>query len=104
MKTPFFTPWRAQLAALGHRTTQRLRQVTLAQLGEHLAQLIPPHLLTCQEDGPHSRERVYSLRLTFECFVWQLLNPDTACREVVRQVQALCAPARWAIWPAVQSR
>jgi hypothetical protein len=28
--------------------------------------------------------------LTFECFVWQLLKPRTACREVVRQVQALC--------------
>jgi hypothetical protein len=27
--------------------------------------------------------------LTFECFVWQMLKPRTACREVVRQVQAL---------------
>lgn len=90
MKTPFFTPWRAQLAALGHRTTQRLRQVTLAQLGEHLAQLIPLHLLSSEDRGLNSRERIYSLRLTFECFVWQLLHPGTACREVVRQVQALC--------------
>ena len=90
MTTPFFSPWRTQLAALGRRTTQRLRQVTMAQLGEHLAQLIPAHLLACEEDGPHSRERIYSLRLTFECFVWQLLNPHTPCREVVRQVQALC--------------
>lgn len=90
MTTPFFSPWRAQLAALGRRTTQHLRQVTLAQLGEHLAQLIPPHLLASEEEGLNSRERIYSLRLTFECFVWQLLNPHTACREVVRQVQALC--------------
>ena len=90
MKTPFFSPWRAQLAALGRRTTQRLRQATLAQLGEHLAPLIPKHLLASQEDGPHSRERIYSLRLSFECFIWQLLNPATPCREVVRQVQALC--------------
>ena len=29
------------------------------------------------------------MRLTFECFVWQLLKPQTSCREVVRQVQAL---------------
>jgi hypothetical protein len=29
MNTPCFSPWRAQLAALGRRTTQRLRQVTL---------------------------------------------------------------------------
>src|SRR5262249_39634172 len=26
---------------------------------------------------------------TFECFVWQLLNPGTSCREVVRHLQAL---------------
>jgi hypothetical protein len=90
MNTPFFSPWRAQLAALGRRTSQRLRQVTLAQLAEHLAQLIPTHLLASEEEGLNSRERVYSLRLTFECFLWQLLNPATACREVVRQVQALC--------------
>jgi hypothetical protein len=90
MNTPFFSPWRAQLAALGRHTTHRLRQVTLAQLGEQLAGLIPPHLLASQDEGLNSRERIYSLRLTFECFVWQLLNPHTPCREVVRQVQALC--------------
>jgi len=90
MNTPFFSPWRAQFAALGRRTTHTLRQTTLAQLGEHLAQVIPRHLLASQDEGLNSRERVYSLRLTFECFVWQLLNPHTACREVVRQVQALC--------------
>jgi len=90
MNTPFFSPWRAQLAALGTRTTQRLRQVTLAQLGEHLAGLIPPHLLASEDEGLNSRQRIYSLRLTFECFLWQLLNPATPCREVVRQVQALC--------------
>ena len=39
--------------------------------------------------GPNSRERIYTLRLTFECFLWQLLKPKTPCREVVRQVQAL---------------
>jgi hypothetical protein len=90
MHTPFFSPWRAQLAALGRRSTQALRQCTLAQLGEHLSQLIPAHLLAAEDEGPGSRERLYSLRLTCECFLWQLLNPGTACREVVRQVQALC--------------
>lgn len=29
------------------------------------------------------------MRLTCECLVWQMLKPRTACREVVRQVQAL---------------
>ena len=90
MNTPCFPPWRAQLAALGRHTTQTLRQTTLAQLGEHLAQIIPRHLLASEDEGSNSRERLYSLRLTFECFLWQLLNPATACREVVRQVQGLC--------------
>jgi hypothetical protein len=90
MHTPFFAPWRAQLAARGRRTLHTLRQATLAQLGQHLAQVIPPHLLSSEDEGLNSRERLYSLRLTCECFLWQLLNPHTACREVVRQVQALC--------------
>jgi len=89
MPTPCFPPWRAQLAALGRRTTQRFRQTTLAQLDDQLAQLLPRHLLAAEDEGRNSRERIYSLRLTFECFLWQLLHPATACREVVRQVQAL---------------
>ena len=32
---------------------------------------------------------MFSLRLTCECFIWQMLKPNTACREVVRQVQTL---------------
>ena len=33
--------------------------------------------------------RIFSLRLTLECFLWQMLKPRTACREVVRAVQSL---------------
>src|SRR5208337_2580764 len=50
---------------------------------------LPAPLLSAEDQGPNSRDRVFSLRLTFECFLWQLLNPKTSCREVVRQVQAL---------------
>src|SRR5262249_47187994 len=42
-----------------------------------------------EDEGPNSRERVFTLRLTFECFVWQMLKPKTSCREIVRQIQAL---------------
>jgi hypothetical protein len=88
METPFFPQFRPRLAALGRRT-HPLRQATLAQLQERLRDFLPAPLLSTEEDGPNSRERVFSLRLTFECFVWQLLKPKTSCREVVRQVQAL---------------
>ncbi len=89
MNTPYFPAWRCRLAALGRRPTAALRQTTLAQLQQHLRDLLPAPLLSAEEDGPNSRDRSFSLRLTFECFVWQMLKPKTSCREVVRQVQAL---------------
>jgi hypothetical protein len=88
MNTPFFPEFRPRLAALG-RCTRSIRQATLAQLQERLRDFLPAALLSAEEDGPNSRQRVFSLRLTFECFIWQLLKPKTSCREVVRQVQAL---------------
>ena len=87
--TPFFPALRPRLAALGRRTARSLRQPTLAQLQEHLRDFLPAPLLSSADEGANSRERIFSLRLTFECFVWQMLTPRTACREVVRQVQAL---------------
>jgi hypothetical protein len=54
-----------------------------------LRTLLPVQLLSCEEEGTNSRDRIFSLRLTFECLVWQLLKPATSCREVVRAVQAL---------------
>ena len=88
MITPLFPAWRARLAALGQRSVRHFRQATLEQLSRQLADLIPGHLLARAEEGPNSRDRIYSLRLTCECFLWQMLNRQTSCREVVRQVQA----------------
>jgi hypothetical protein len=95
MHTPFFPALRARLAALGRRTAVDLRQVTLQQLARNLADLIPVHLLASADEGPNSRERLFTLRLTCECFLWQMLKPRTACREVVRQVQALASLQGW---------
>jgi hypothetical protein len=58
-------------------------------MAEKLRLLLPPELLASEDEGPNSRDRIYTLRLTFECFVWQRLKPKTPCREVVRAVQAL---------------
>ncbi|MDB6065356.1 MAG: Transposase family protein, partial [Pedosphaera sp.] len=49
----------------------------------------PPHLLAQEEEGQNSRDRIFNLCLTVQCFLWQVLKPRTACREVVRQIQAL---------------
>ena len=89
LHTPYFPTLRSRLAALGRRTAQTLRQTTLSQLQEHLRDLLPVPLLCAEDEGLNSRDRIYSLRLTCECFLWQMLKPRTSCREVVRQVQAL---------------
>jgi hypothetical protein len=52
---------------------------------------LPPGLLSQADEGPNSRERVFSLRRTFFGFLYQVLNPRCPCREIVRQIQALFA-------------
>lgn len=87
--TPFFPALRAQLAAQGKRAFQNLRQLDFPPLMQQLRQLLPPELRAATEAGSNSRQRIFSLWLTLECFLWQMLKPKTSCREVVRAVQAL---------------
>ena len=68
---------------------QTFRRLSLPELERCVDSYLPVPLLSAEEEGLNSRERIYSLRLTFQCFVWQTLKPKTSCREVVRQVQAL---------------
>jgi Transposase DDE domain len=89
MHTPYLPAFRHRLAALGRHTAHTVRQTTLALLQQHLHDFLPAPLLCAEEEGPNSRDRIFSLRLTLECFIWQMLKPGTPCREVVRQVQAL---------------
>jgi hypothetical protein len=58
-----------------------------------LGPLLPPGLLAQADEGANSRERIYSVRRTFFGFLYQVLNPDCPCREIVRQIQALFATA-----------
>src|SRR6266536_2497583 len=87
MHTPFFPALRPRLAALGKRV-QHLRQQSLAHLEQLVGSWLPPGLLSQSEEGPNSRDRIYSLRRTFFAFLYQVLNPDCPCREIVRQGQA----------------
>jgi hypothetical protein len=90
MHTPFFLAFRARLAPMGRRVEQ-LRQQSLCHLELLLAPLLSPGLLSQADEGPNSRERIFSVRRTFFAFLYQVLKPDTACREIVRQIQALFA-------------
>jgi len=88
VETPFFPAFRARLAALGKRV-HCLRQQNLLHLEKLFAPLLPAGLLSQAEEGPNSRDRIYSLRRTFFAFLYQVLNPDCPCRQIVRQIQAL---------------
>jgi hypothetical protein len=90
MSTPFFPAWRPRLAPLGRRLGH-LRQQSLLHLDQLFNRFLPPALLAQADEGPNSRERVFTVRRTFFGFLYQVLNPDCACREVVRQIQAVFA-------------
>jgi len=67
-----------------------VRSWTLSKLEQHFADILPSNLLLpAGPDEPPSRDRIYTHVRTFWCFLWQCLTPQTACRHVVRQVQAL---------------
>jgi len=75
---------------MGQRVA-RLRQQSLLSLDRLFKAFLPPALLAQADEGPNSRERIFTVRRTFFGFLYQVLNPDCACREVVRQIQALFA-------------
>jgi hypothetical protein len=69
------------------RQTEQLRQATLGRLCEIFGPWLPPALLAQNLEGTNSRKRTYPLSLTFWAFLSQVLNPGSACREIVRKVQ-----------------
>jgi|HubBroStandDraft_5_1064220.scaffolds.fasta_scaffold49924_2 hypothetical protein len=90
--TPFFPAWASLLGPMKSKlATASLRRLTLSQLETRLGGFLPGWLLDKPAAGPHSRQRIYSLPRTFWGWLWQRLNGNASCREVVRQVQALCA-------------
>ncbi len=90
MNTPFFPVWRRKLAAWGRRSSSKQKAQTPIELEQQCAQFLSPDLLEPPARGKGSRKRVFDLSLTFWCFIWQVSQPKTACRAVVRQVQAHC--------------
>src|SRR5208337_4737876 len=48
----------------------------------------PAHWLSPTEEGPNSRQRIFSLRLTFWTFLWQVLTPGSPCTDAVLKVVA----------------
>lgn len=94
MHTPFLPGLRPFLAPMGSRSAPALkscRRITLAQIETRFAPCLPPAVLRQNPEKEFSRERIYTQVRTFWCWMWQILQGNTSCREVVRQVQALFA-------------
>src|SRR5690348_10804803 len=91
MHTSFFPAWRHFLGPMRSSKTvvQQLHRATLAQIEIRLGAALPTNLLAQSRTQEYSRERIFPLFRTFWCWIWQILQANTSCREVVRQVQAL---------------
>jgi len=77
---------------MGSRTAQaveRVRAYTLCQLEDCFGRWLPQALFPKASAQANSRDHHYTRWRTFWCSLWQSLNPEASCREVVRQLQAL---------------
>lgn len=77
-----------QLQKLRHTAAPTLHQFELLFAG-----WIAHWRLAQQDEGPHSRDRRWNLRLVFWTFLWQVAQASTSCREAIRQAQARCKNA-----------
>jgi Transposase DDE domain len=93
MNTPYFPAWRRKLAAVGQRTGC-CRQPSPVEIEAQCRAFLSPRALKAPDDGKRRRRRVFFLSRVFWCFLWQVLQPRTSCRAVVRQVQACCETER----------
>lgn len=73
------------------QTVQSLRQATLSQIEERLGHFLSAGLLEKPKIKEHSRHRSLPLDRTFWCWLWQILQGNTCCKEVVQQVGMLFA-------------
>jgi hypothetical protein len=93
--TPDFAQFRLILAPMGPRSLaqafQSFRQATLAQIEDRLGKFLSAGLLAKTASKEHSRDRSLPLDRTFWCWLWQILQRNTCCKEVVQQVATLFA-------------
>jgi len=61
---------------------------SLSDFFETFGFLVPEALLQRRSKGESSRQRLFSLHVTFWAFLAQVLVPQTSCRDIVRKVQA----------------
>lgn len=92
MTTPDFPDWAGGFA----HQLRKLRSTaapTLHQFELLFGPWIAHWRLAQQDEGPHSRDRRWNLRLVFWTFAWQIAQAGTSCREAIRQARAHCQNA-----------
>jgi hypothetical protein len=87
--TPDFPSWAGEFAR-NLRRIQSSTGSTLHQFERLFGCWITPWRLAQQDEGDHSRDRLWNLRLVFWTFLWQVAQAGASCREAIRQAQALC--------------
>ena len=87
--TPDFPQWTGGFASQVHRLRTTLGPA-LHQFELLFTAWLPSWRLAQQDEGPHSRDRCWNLRLVFWTFLWQVAQAGSSCREAIRQAQALC--------------
>jgi hypothetical protein len=88
--TPFFQAFGPLLFGRpARRALQKIARIdSLAELYDLFGHLLPERLLAPAQAGAGSRQRLFSTQVTFWAFAAQILSPGTACREIVRRVEA----------------
>lgn len=90
MPTPDFPSWAGDFQR-AYRTFRAPALGSVHQLERLCAPWIPAWRLAQQDERDFSRQRQWTLRLTFWCFLWQVAQVGSSCRDAVRQAMALCA-------------
>ena len=88
--TPFFKAFGPLLFGRpARRALQKIGRLnSLQELYALCGHLLSEEVLAASDKGVNSRERLFSTQVTFWAFAAQILSPGTACREIVRRVDA----------------
>src|SRR5438093_397401 len=87
-KTPFFSAFGPLL--FGRRPHRKFPVIEedFGQLAGVFGDHLPKGALATAKAGSNSRRRMFTMQATFWAFLFQVLSPSCACREVVRKFQA----------------
>lgn len=89
MATPDFPLWAGGFEH-HYRKFHASARDSVHQLERLCAPWVPSWHLAQQDEGDFSRRRHWTLRLTFWCFLWQVAQAGSSCRDAVRQAIGLC--------------